>query len=61
MSIFALRPEEPSESAGVPSEPERSSTPAEHLPVATTDAASLELPGVASVTIPVTPVPDADR
>jgi hypothetical protein len=61
MSIFALRPEEPSESAGVPAEPERASTAAEHLPAATTDAASVELPRVTSVTIPVPPASDAPR
>lgn len=55
MSIFALRPEEPAETAGVPSEPERDSTAAELLTTITPDAASVDLVGVTSVTIPLPP------
>jgi hypothetical protein len=58
MSFFTLRPEEPSEMAGVPSEPERDSTAAELLPTTTTDAAAVDLPGVTSIAIPM-PTPPA--
>ena len=61
MSIFALRPEQPAETPGVPSEPERESTAADHLDVATTDAASLDVSGVTSVTIPMPPAPAGDE
>lgn len=60
MSIFATKPEEPAETPGVPSEPERAETSAEHLSANTTDAASLGIFGVASVSIPLPQVIPAD-
>ncbi|KHK97386.1 hypothetical protein LK09_11420 [Microbacterium mangrovi] len=53
MSIFATNPEEPAETPGVPSEPEHAEAPAEHLDAIVTDAASLGILGVTSVTIPL--------
>jgi hypothetical protein len=60
MSIFATKPEEPAETPGVPSEPEHADAPAEHLDAITTDAASLGIFGVASVSIPLPPVTTSD-
>jgi hypothetical protein len=55
MSIFATKPEEPAETPGVPSEPQRAETPADHLNATTADAASLGIFGVTSVSIPLPP------
>jgi hypothetical protein len=58
MGLFASRPEEPTEWAGLPSEPLESPFDIESLvaPVASTDALGLVGGGVESVVIPVVPV-----
>lgn len=55
MGIFATRPEEPFEWAGLPSEPERLETDAEHLEVRDADAFGLTAGTVESIVIPVVP------
>lgn len=57
MGIFSTRPEEPTEWAGLPSEPERVRSGAEALPEPIDSADSLGLLGtsIASVAIPLSP------
>lgn len=66
MGLFVQRPEEPTEWAGLPSEPLRDETASERLPdapsvdVGAVDAAAVDLGGVArtgveSIVVPVTP------
>lgn len=57
MGIFSTRPEEPTEWAGLPSEPERIRSGAEALPEPIDSADSLGLLGtsIASVAIPLPP------
>lgn len=64
MGLFSQRPEEPTEWAGLPSEPARPESSAERLP----DAAAVDLGGLGatglsdgiSIVIPVPPVTDVD-
>ncbi|KAF2412549.1 hypothetical protein B1729_14685 [Microbacterium sp. B35-04] len=69
MGLFSQRPEEPTEWAGLPSEPARTESGAERLP----DAAPIDLGGlgtiglpefnggsVEAIVIPVTPVDEVD-
>ncbi|WP_347975901.1 hypothetical protein [Microbacterium sp. ProA8] len=70
MGLFSQRPEEPTEWAGLPSEPARAESSAERLP----DAAPVDLGGLGSIglpefggggvieaiVIPVTPVAGSD-
>jgi hypothetical protein len=69
MGLFSQRPEEPTEWAGLPSEPARAESSAERLP----DAAPIDLGGLGSIglpefgggsveaiVIPVTPVVGSD-
>ena len=59
MGLFASRPEEPFEWAGLPSEPLRPESEAEHLydPI-DLDPAGLVGSGFGSIVIPVDPAPD---
>ena len=69
MGLFSQRPEEPTEWAGLPSEPARAESSAERLP----DAAPVDLGGLGSIglpefgggtveaiVIPVTPIAEVD-
>jgi len=58
MGLFAHRPEEPTEWAGLPSEPARHETAAERLPEPSSALDALGLGGgaVESIVIPVAPV-----
>lgn len=62
MGQFSTRPEEPTEWAGLPSEPARVRPPAESLDTPVESAASLTLWGseIASVTVPIPTAPAAD-
>lgn len=57
MGLFSTRPEEPSEWAGLPSEPAQSRTEAESLAAQTESADSLAFLGttIESIVIPVAP------
>lgn len=58
MGIFATRPEEPFEWAGIPSEPERAQSGAERLATPVVDASGLDpaaSAAVESIVIPVVP------
>lgn len=63
MGQFSTRPEEPTEWAGLPSEPERTRTEAESLPDPVASAGSLGFldTSIASVVIPVAPVAPVDE
>ena len=61
MGLFTPRPEEPTEWAGLPSEPLEVRSPAESLPAPPASADPLAVPGgaVESIVIPVIPVVEA--
>jgi hypothetical protein len=60
MGQFSTRPEEPTEWAGLPSEPDRGRSQAESLEAPIESAASLAFLGaVESVVVPLTPVDSA--
>lgn len=63
MGLFSTRPEEPTEWAGLPSEPARDRSEAESLAAQTESADSLALLGstVESIVIPVTPATEVSR
>lgn len=63
MGIFSTRPEEPTEWAGLPSEPVASRSEAESLAAQTESADSLAYLGttVESIVIPVVPVVEIER
>jgi hypothetical protein len=58
MGLFSTRPEEPTEWAGLPSEPARDRTEAESLAAQTESADSLAFLGttIESIVIPVAPI-----
>jgi len=56
MGIFATRPEEPFEWAGIPSEPARPDSEAERLD-ATADVLGVDVGPVESIVIPIAPEP----
>lgn len=58
MGLFAARPEEPFEWAGLPSEPLQPESDAEHLDAVAIDPAGLVGSGLGSIVIPVDPAAD---